>query len=183
MPNGVQEYIEKNGKSKVVFFIITEDKLQKLNLDIINFGLNNGYYIIYVTTLCPCSTVRDKLGLSESQLKNIMFIDLVMSIAGLGGARCGNCIFSSPLSLTTLNIIIKETLNKLPKDTKKMFLFDSINTLLLYNDANTVTRFMQVLVTQLRIFGVKTVICILKDAETQKFEKQISSFCDKAVKI
>lgn len=86
---------------------------------------------------------------------------------------------NGPQSLTELSIMISEKL----KDKKiKFIFFDSVLTLLTYNDEKVSARFIQHVTSKLREEGVKGIFISI-DEGTKKFHNTIAQFCDTEIHL
>ncbi len=97
--------------------------------------------------------------------------------------RAGNCVFCQPQALTNISIALTSAIESLPKDNDKLLILDTLSTLMLYNEAGTVTRFAHVLTEKLRAWGVKSVILTLEEETDKKIIAQLGQFCDKTINI
>ncbi len=135
--------------------------------------------VVYVTTNKPYTNVQRSFEQAGVNLSNVFFIDCI-SKEVLGEElhdEPDNCLFvESPKSLTALSIAIHESVKHLQGE-KTLFL-DSLSTLLIYNDANTIGRFSNFLVNKMRSYGVQTIILSLESDVGKDVIKQIESFVD-----
>jgi hypothetical protein len=94
-----------------------------------------------------------------------------------------DCLFvSSPESLTELSIAINESVKN--KGSKNRFIFfDSLSTLLLYNQAGTVTKFAHFLLGKMKTDCVETIVISLEKEMDEKMINQLSVFVDKVIKV
>ena len=70
-----------------------------------------------------------------------------------------------------------------PKKENKTLILDTLSTLMLYNNAETVGKFMHAVTGKLRNWGVKSVILTMEEETDKEIISQISQFVDKVVKI
>ena len=89
-----------------------------------------------------------------------------------------NCVhLASPKNLTQLSILI----NSLVISGKFDFLFfDSISTLALYNQFETVQKFAQYLFNKMRLFKIRGIIFCIQNDKKDKFAPLLASLCDKS---
>lgn len=140
---------------------------------------------IYITFNRPYSTLKEaveKQGIDSSKL---FFIDLITETAGGkvergAGERC--FYVSSPKNLTELSILMEQAMLRLPRERRFVFI-DSISTMLIYNDPDTVLRFVHSLTGKMRLLGITGIIFLLEKESDEKFRAQISQFCDAVITI
>lgn len=146
---------------------------------------NKGMCGTYVTFNRPYNTLKksvDNQGLDSSRM---FFIDLITESAGGKTERSANerCFYvSSPKNLTELSILMEQAMLRLARDKRFVFI-DSISTMLIYNDTDTVLRFMHSLTGKMRLLGIAGIIFLLDKEIDEKFLAQVSQFCDRVVTI
>ena len=86
----------------------------------------------------------------------------------------------NPKMLTKLSIVISDKLNTGKYD---FLYFDSISTMLIYNDIDMVGRFSHFVFNKLSSMGIKVVIISLDDEKSKKISPMISHFCDKCIRL
>ncbi len=140
---------------------------------------------VYVTFNRPYSTLKvsiEGMGLDVSRL---FFIDLITESAG-GSAQRGagdKCFYvSSPKNLTELSILMEQAMLRLPRDKRFVFI-DSISTMLIYNDQDTVLRFIHSLTGKMRLLGITGIIFLLEKESDEKFKAQVAQFCDRVITL
>jgi len=144
---------------------------------------------VYVTTNKPFIALRDMLEKEGVDIKNLVFIDCIsraitnslieLREVSLCNDEPSNCFFiKTPENLTDISIGIIEAI-----DDADFLFFDSISTLLLYNDAKNVTRFAHFLIGKMRIKKIITIFIIVDNPEEKGFICHISQFFDNVLKI
>jgi hypothetical protein len=139
----------------------------------------------YVTFNRPYSTLKVAIEAQGLDLSNMFFIDLITESAG-GKADRGageRCFFvSSPKNLTELSILMEQAMLRLPREKRFVFI-DSISTMLIYNDQDTVLRFIHSLTGKMRLLGITGIIFLLEKESDEKFRAQVAQFCDRVITI
>ena len=128
----------------------------------------------------PCETVASMLKKSEADIEKIIFIDCTTS--NFSRPKTGINVFyvSSPKALTELSIAINKAITK---EKAKVLVFDSLCTLLLYEQPSTVIKFSHSVISRLRENKVKGVFICLRDDIKSELFKDISMFVDKIVEV
>lgn len=139
----------------------------------------------YVTFNRPYSTLKAAIGGMGLDLSKLFFIDLITESAGgtaekASGDRC--FYVSSPKNLTELSILMEQAMLRLPREKRFVFI-DSISTMLIYNDSDTVLRFIHSLTGKMRLLGIAGIIFLLEKESDEKFKAQVAQFCDKVITI
>ena len=132
---------------------------------------------IYVTLSKSHCDVVEKLEEQNINLKNFFFID------NNEDGKCGaqNCIFlGRNKSLTALSLAIAEV----SKDKSiKFIFFDSLTTLLIYNELETVERFIHYFVSKIKNMEVVLFMMRVEEEKTKKLIPVLSQFCDKVIRL
>ncbi len=141
--------------------------------------------ICYICMSKPFSDVADDLEGKGFNIKDFFFVD-VLSSHYKAHAPADNCIFvSSPNDLSGIREAVKKATNE-----KKcsVILFDTISTLLIYEDTSSIVKFTHHLVTDDVRESVKKLFIVLKNEsvspeENQRLLSDLSMFADKAVAV
>jgi len=137
----------------------------------------------YVTFNRPYTTLKISIEQQGLDISKLFFIDLITESAGGKAERTDRCFFvSSPKNLTELSILLEQAMLRLPRDKRFVFM-DSISTMLIYNDQDTVLRFIHSLTGKMRLLGLTGIIFLLEKESDEKFLAQIAQFCDKVITI
>ena len=136
---------------------------------------------VYVTVNKPALTIIENCKKENIDHETIIFIDGVSKISETNIVRKNKILYlDNPENLTDLGISVNEAITSLPKN-EKFILFDSINTLLVYNDEESVIRFAHFLISRMREWDVKGIIFTLEKSMKTSVFGQISQFCDNVV--
>ena len=139
----------------------------------------------YVTFNRPYSTLKTSVEGQGLDVSRLFFIDLITESAGGKVERRADdrCFYvSSPKNLTELSILIEQAMLRLPREKRFVFI-DSISTMLIYNDADTVLRFIHSLTGKMRLLGITGIIFLLEKESDEKFLAQVAQFCDRVITI
>nr|MBI4156575.1 hypothetical protein [Candidatus Woesearchaeota archaeon] len=133
---------------------------------------------VYVTLNKPFKTIESDLKNSKVDTRIIIFIDAVTKTVGGEIKKIDQCLFiGSPENLSDISIAMDQAITSL-KGKDKFLFFDSLNTLLLYNTAETVARFIHFLAGKMRIWKVKGIIISLEKKANKELIDELSQFCD-----
>jgi hypothetical protein len=132
--------------------------------------------IIYVSLNKPFKTLKDYFGREGINEKRLLFIDAVTGKSGL--SEDNRVVFiQSPKALTDLSIVINETFGKNPD----CYIFDSLSTLLVYEDHHTVIKFVHSIIAKTREHNKKCVFTILEEDVNTEVMKDLNMFVDKTI--
>lgn len=165
--------------SRITLYILKSERYFEDLIDILKKNIKNKN-VIYITTNKPYNhivSVFKKQGVSNDK---ILFIDCISKHVGLKEEPINAIFVESPQNLTTISIAVNESAKNLSGE--KLLLLDSVSTLLIYNDANTIARFANFLINKMRTYSVDTIIFVLESDINKDIIKQIESFADEVIK-
>ena len=130
---------------------------------------------VYVTLNKPCSIIERNLAANKIDTRLIIFIDAASR--GESG-KVGNCLFiGTPEKLSDMSVAMDQAIKSLPTS-EKFLIFDSLNTLAIFNTDSVVARFVHFLASKMREWKVKGVIITLEKETRQDLLEQMSQFAD-----
>jgi KaiC/GvpD/RAD55 family RecA-like ATPase len=141
----------------------------------------NGSSIVYVTTNNLYGTVSTNLKKFRVNVSKIFFIDCISKSINPRIVDEKNCVFiESPGSLSSISIAINSALNNLSG--KRVLLLDSLSVLLIYQDANTVSRFSNFILNKMRSLDFDAVILALDTDANKDVLKHVEALADEVIK-
>lgn len=172
------------GLSEYVALATVSPRLYKeANLQIIKFLVGESNMPgVYVTLNAPFANVKKKLESEKIDTRMIIFIDAVTKTSQ-GIERKDNCLLiGNPQNLSDISISMDQAVRALP--TKKRFVFfDSLSTLLLYNNPEAVAKFVHFLSGRMRVWKVNGIIISLQSKKDQELIDSLLPFCDALIEL
>ena len=167
----------------VVLFIADPKEYVAQNLallkDFVNVKKMNG---IYITVNRPYLSLLSLLSKEGIDTSHMFFIDLITRTLNDMPERKSNRIFmGSATNLTDLSLAISQAVSANQK-AKKFIYLDSLSTMLIYNEAGSLSRFSHFLTSRLREWNVDGVFISLDSASDRELTDKLSQFCDKVVR-
>jgi len=169
----------KDFKEFIALATVSAKDYQKNNIKLVRY-LTKDKNIpgVYVTLNKPFETIKSVLEKDGVDTRMIIFIDAVTKNAGGKAPKNKNCLFiNNPENLSDISIAMDQAVRALPSKEKFLF-FDSLSTLLLYNNVETVARFIHFLAGKMRDWKVKGIIISLKRKADKELIEELSPFCD-----
>jgi KaiC/GvpD/RAD55 family RecA-like ATPase len=182
MSKKVGEKLEKelkNLKEYIALATVSAKDYQKTNLEIIKH-LTDKENIpgVYITLNKPFKTIEKLFKDKNIDTRIIIFIDAVTKTVGGEIRKTANCLFiGSPEDLSDISIAMDQAVTAIPSKEKFVF-FDSLNTLLIYNQASTVARFIHFLASKMRVWKVRGIIVSLQKEKSKELIDELMQFCD-----
>jgi|SRR3989344_4879554 len=135
---------------------------------------------IYVTLNMPYYSILENLKKNDINSSKLYFIDCVSKQAS-GFKNIKNCCFvENPESLTELSLAITEAINT---GNFNFLVFDSISTMLMYNDLKIVERFVHYAINKLRSYDMDGALLFINDEKSKELANVIMQFCDKFIAL
>ena len=140
-------------------------------------------FAVYVAVTHPYDTILNEFGDLAANSKNIRYVDCVSRIAGISKMD-PNCIFiESPTMLEKLGLEINGLFKEADEKTSKYLIFDSLSTLMVYNDPEIVTKFFYYLINVTRAKNIHSAYLVIEEEEADKQLKKLINLTDKIEKI
>ncbi len=135
---------------------------------------SKGIYVSFNKQYFELQSIFEKTGIDKDK---VYCIDAISKSDKNVPKEC-YCL-NSPQSLTELSIVLSNLL----KQKYGFILFDSLSSLLIYNNLETVERFIHYLIGKMKYFQIKGVFILLNDSKSKELLPVISPFFDTHIKI
>ena len=137
----------------------------------------SGSRICYVSANRPSDVLAKDFDRNSIDSKKFYFVDCVTK-----GVSSSERVYfvSSPKALTEINIALSKMLQSSKAD---ICVFDSLSTLIVYEDSHVVIRFVHSIISAFRSAKSKGVMMALKDDMQSELVKDLSMFVDKIVEM
>ena len=165
--------------NKIVLVTVSKEKyvesLSVLYPELVNSVDKLGY----VTINKPFNSIIDLFKKNKLDVNKLFFVDVITATVQ-SPPKVDNCIFvSSPSALTDLGLAFSSLLAEQNCD---LVFFDTISTLLIYQDIGTVTKFIHNVVTKARVLD-KRIIFLSLSEDSDSLIKDMNMFVDKVVEL
>lgn len=169
----------KIGKNKVVILVIPDEEYAEFMIKVSKSVASDYKKICYVNLNKSYFTLTNAFKSENINLNKFFFIDGVTKKAG-EAKKAGNCLYvDAPNALTQLSLGI----NKIFKTFKpEILLFDSLSTILIYEEVNTVLKFVHSLIGKIRLVDCVAVFTVLEGDVSSNLIKDLSMFIDKLMR-
>lgn len=180
--HNIQEKFEhelKDLKQYVVLATVGARNYQKINLEIIKHLIEDKNTPgVYVTLNKPFETLESIFKKEKIDTRVIIFIDAITKTTGGEIEKTDKCLFiGAPDNLSDISIAMDQAVRSLPSK-KRFVFFDSLSTLLMYNNVTTVAKFIHFLAGKMRIWQVGGIIVSLKKEKDKELIDELIQFCD-----
>lgn len=131
---------------------------------------------VYVTLNKPYEVIQRNLQNNNIDSRLVIFIDATSRADGV--KKTENCLtIGSPEKLSDISVAMDQAVKALPTD-DKFLVFDSINTLSIFNKPVTVARFIHFLVGKIREWKIKGIIVTLEKETERSLLDELTQFSD-----
>lgn len=155
----------------LVIVTTTKEKYLQMVQELYAEFQNYGKKIGYITLNRPYSSIHMK--------GDIYFVDAITATVQKP-ALANNCTFvSSPTALTELSLAFSSLYGEKGCE---LVIFDTISTLIIYQDIGTVIKFTHNLVTKASVLNKKAIFIALKE-DSETLIKDLNMFVDKVIDI
>ena len=180
----VKETFKKEVKSlKDYILLVTVDakNYQKTAIDVVKFLVNEQNIPgVYVTLNKPFEIMQRTFAGNNIDTRLIIFID---AASRTEAKKVENCLYiGSPEKLSDLSVAMDQAIKAIPTD-EKFLIFDSLNTLNIFNKPATVARFVHFLTGKMREWKIKGVIITLEKETDPVLLDELTQFSDNRIDI
>lgn len=170
-------------KGEVILLIVSAQKYLSVTLDVLKHYCNNqNSSCIYVSVNRTYSTLMGLIKKNKINSSKLFIVDAI-SPQSSQVKDADNAIFlGNPRGLTDISISASSAIENLPEGNRMLF-FDSLSTLLIYNDAGSVAKFAHFLINKMKEWKISGVIISLEKETDSKLSSQLSQFVDKVIEI
>lgn len=133
---------------------------------------------LYITLNKPTATLVDYFG-KAGVMGKLVYLD---SITNIPEQETEVCLFLGRMrELSDLSMGVAKMVSG--RNGIKFVLFDSVSTLLIYNDSKSVSRFCHVCAERLRSWGLPAAFISVEVGEGMDMIAQLAQFCDCYLKV
>ncbi|MBT4539471.1 hypothetical protein HOC32_04255 [Candidatus Woesearchaeota archaeon] len=165
-------------KDYVALAVVNAETYQDTNTNIIKELIGANIPGVYVTLNRPYKNIKKTFSEKNIDTSNVIFIDAVTKTSSGEIKKKADCLYiGNPKNLSDISIAMDQAIMAIPAKDKFLF-FDSLSTLLLYNEVNVVARFVHFLSGKMRIWQVKGIIISLRREKDKELIEELKTFCD-----
>ena len=181
----LKETFKKEIKSlKDYILLVTVDARNYHNvpIDILKFLVNEqGIPGVYVTLNKPYEVMQRNLENNGIDPRLVIFIDAASRTDQ--AKKIDNCLcIGSPEKLSDISVAMDQAIKALPT-TDKFLIFDSLNTLSIFNKPATVARFVHFLSSKMREWKIKGIVITLEKETEQFLLDELTQFSDARIDL
>jgi hypothetical protein len=138
---------------------------------------------IYITVNKPYGTMKELLRDRGVNTSRIFFIDAISQTVTQPKLTNHQVIYlPNPQSLTDLSLALNAAATAL-EGSKKFLFMDSLSTLLIYNETESVAKFAHFLTIKMRSLNIKGVLIALRQMLDEELIFEVAQYCDRVIDL
>ncbi len=167
-------------KDYILLITVDSKNYQKTVIDVVKFLVSEQNIPgVYVTLNKPYEIMQRTMNSNGIDTRLVIFID---ATSRAEAKKVDNCLYiGSPEKLSDMSVAMDQAIKALPGD--KFLIFDSLNTLLIFNKPATVARFIHFLTGKMREWKIKGIVVTLEKETEPALLDEITQFADARVDV
>jgi hypothetical protein len=180
----IERQFENLKQSYVVLLLIDPAKYSQTRRGLLRrFVQKEKLSGLYITVNQPVEKLLKEIEFDEIDISQVHFIDMISKTSGANTPRIKKVDYlESASDLTELMLLVDKIMPSLPSG-KSFFVLDSISTLLVYNEVESVEKLAHALIGKLNSYNCKSILVMVKSQDKGGALQTISQFCDKVAEI
>ncbi len=175
----MKNVIKEIGKNQILLLIVPNKNYTK-EISKLTRTLSKKNKVCYVSLNRTYEALKLLFKKENIKSANCFIIDAITkAVIKTPKGKKDSVFVSSPAALTEMSLAITKIQKKCPE----YLLFDSLSTLLIYEDASTVTRFVHSLISRVRVRETTLIFTILASDKNTSLVKNMSMLVDKVIEI
>lgn len=181
----IEEVIGNLDDSEIALLLVPSSLERDLTNELVtHFTTAKDALCVYVSVSQPSKTVDKRFEAAGAETDNIFYIDCATKLTGISEfQRAGNTVFLHPQDLTTISISLSKAIESIPEGREGILVFDTLSTLMIYNDADTVSRFAHSLTSNIREWGIKSIVLTLEEETDDVIKARLTQFTDVTINV
>jgi len=157
-------------------------KILEVNLAVVKWLSKKKYAQIILSTSRPYKNLLNLYKENGVDISKLIILDAVGQEKEDNKQENNNIIhIHSNSSLTEIAISLSNCIERIKS--KKFIFIDSINTMLIHNEPNTLAKFIHSILTKMRINNVSGLLISLEAETDKEVRAEIAQLCDKIIEI
>ncbi len=177
----LEEELKGLSEKFIALVIVPAEKMQETSIEILSILTDKYKGGGYITVNRPYQSMAKILKSKNINDRNLFFVDCITDYLREKEVIAKNCYFvDSPADLTEIGIALEPII----KDEVHQFLIlDSLDTLTVYNNQESVIKFTHFLTGKLRMHDMSCVLLAIDEKSDEKLLHKLGQFCDKVITL
>ncbi|MCK5660651.1 MAG: hypothetical protein KAH86_04765 [Methanosarcinales archaeon] len=184
MKDLIEWELKNFNKPGVILALTSAANYNRANVELLRYLIHHKKEPgVYITLNKPYTNVKNVLVEEGIDTRMILFIDAITKPSGGDAVDTGECYYIDDLkNLSDMALVIDEALLAIPFD-KKFLFFDTLSTLVLYNNTGSVAQFIHFLSGKIRRWNLDAIFLSLEIESDAELLDRLTQFSDKVLKI
>lgn len=170
----IESFLQEMPEKFTAVFLASKEEYFSATFELLK--ILEGMKGVYFTVNKPSEDLHDEFE-EKINLKNIKFIDCISKISGRKAKEKNTTYLDSPSDL----LQISATILLESKKAADFLIFDSVSTLLLYNEEESVEKFIHSLTGRIKASFGKSFFLFVKSSSHKRIVETLSQFSDKVI--
>lgn len=180
----IERCVDAVNENEIVLFVVPSTLERALTEEMVTYVTQEENALcIYVTVAKPSQTVDQSFTTAGANTENIFYIDCATALTGMSVKRAGNVVYLKPSDLTDISISLDSIVDEMPTDRDGILMFDTLSTLMVYNEADTVARFAHALMANIRQWPIRAVVFTIDEETDPVIKSRLTQFSDQLIEI
>ncbi len=170
------------GEGAIVLIETTASKILEVQLTAVKWLSDKKYTQIILSTSRPCKNLLNLYKKNNIDTTKLIILCAVCQEKEKKEQENSKVIhIQSSSSLTEISLALSKCMGSI-KD-KKFIFIDSINTMLIHNEPNTLAKFIHSILTKMRTNNVSGLLISLEAETDKEVRAEIAQLCDKIIEV
>ncbi len=165
----------------IVLVETTASKILEVHLAAVKWLSDKKYAQIILSTSRPCKSLLNLYKKNNIDTGKIIILCPLCQEKKKNKQENNVIHLASSFSLTEISLSLSKCMESM-KDKKFVFI-DSINTMLIHNKPDMLTKFIHFILTKMRINNVSGLLISLETETDKDLRAEIAQLCDKIIKV
>jgi KaiC/GvpD/RAD55 family RecA-like ATPase len=175
--------LENLQASKPVFVSVSSHNLREFTNSFVKKVTEDGLLVIYIGITKPSSKVKGMLKDRGVDIQKILFFDMATKIAGSAPDRAQNTVFFKPGEINQVNMKLDDAVKSIPEGRDAVIVFDTVSTLSIYNDEDTILQFLNSLTAKMKNWEIDSLLIGVEEEMDEKLSASIKNATEKSIEI
>ena len=174
--------LEKINPKWIILVETSADNVSEVGASAMKSFMKEGFTGIVLSASRPCKNLFSIYEDKGIETEKLFILDTVCKSQSKKTPEFDNVIhLNNAASLTDISISFTEIMKNIKGD--KFFFLDSINTMLIHNDAKVFTKFIHSIMTRMRMNDVGGILMSIENNTDKDVRAEIAQLCDKILKV
>ncbi|HLC47943.1 MAG TPA: hypothetical protein VJI13_02615 [Candidatus Norongarragalinales archaeon] len=165
----------------IVMLVSDSNTYLETNLSLLRALVNEGNVVIFITMIRPAAVLNKLYEQNDVDKSKIYTVDCVSTLTQQYIKHTEHEVYVQPNNLSAIAMAINEMALSLPG--KKVVVFDSPSTLMVYNSLNEIMKFALFITSKIRLENLKGIMLSVEEDMKSDILSGLSHVSDKIINL